>query len=66
MSLMRSHITSLGYRNWCFGSVHSHAKPYLFIPSWLSVRLKNALRAIKLNSVLKMFALGRTKCQNCF
>ena len=66
MSLMRSHITSLGYRNWCFGSVHSHAKPYLFTPSWLSMRLKNALRAIKLNSVLKMFALGRTKCQNCF
>ncbi|WP_168165918.1 hypothetical protein [Rothia sp. HMSC069C01] len=23
MSPMRSHITSLGYRNWCFGSVHS-------------------------------------------
>ena len=66
MSLMRSHITSPGARNWCFGSVHSHAKPYLFTPSWLSVRLKNALRAIKLNSVLKMFALGRTKCQNCF
>ena len=66
MSLMRSHITSLGYLNWFFGSVHSHAKPYLFTPSWLSVRLKNALRAIKLNSVLKMFALGRTKCQNCF
>ena len=63
---MRSHITSLGYRNWFFGSVHSHAKPYLFTPSWLSVCLKNALRAIKLNSVLKMFALGRTKCQNCF
>ena len=63
---MRSHITSLGYRNWFFGSVHSHAKPYPFTSARLSVRLKNALRAIKLNSVLKMFALGRTKCQNCF
>lgn len=66
MSLMRSHITSPGTRTWFSRSVHSHAKPYLFTPSWLSVRLKNALRAIKLNSVLKMFALGRTKCQNCF
>ena len=66
MSPMRSHITSLGYRNWFFGSVHSHAKPYPFTPLRLSARLKNALRAIKLNSVLKMFALGRTKCQNCF
>ena len=66
MSLMRSHINITRRSKLVFPLRAFASKPYSFTSARLSACLKNALRAIKLNSVLKMFALGRTKCQNCF